>query len=269
MRYIESPRNAKLSALRRLYKGKERRAAMHFVVEGVRECRRALQSGFIPVEAYICPDILPQSVEEDLRRYLPADCPVTYVSARAYAAVAYRQKTEGILLVFAKRNYCLEDLSVGERVWYVLLEKVEKPGNLGAVLRTADAAGVNGLLIADAIVDVWHPNVIRASQGAVFSLPVVAESPEKLLQWIRSNRLALFAAALPAYRSMYEMDFNQPCVLAFGAEDRGLSEFWLRHADERFTIPMKGTVDSLNVSVSVAVSLYWGVWQRDYKTVLR
>ncbi len=269
MPYIESPRNPRLSALRRLYKGKERRAATRFVVEGVRECRRALQSGFIPVEAYICPDILPQSVEEDLCRQLPSDCPVTYVSARAYAAVAYRQKTEGVLLVLTKRNYCLEDLSVGERAWYVLLEKVEKPGNLGAVLRTADAAGVDGILIADEIVDVWHPNVVRASQGAVFSLPVVAESAEKLLQWIRNNRLALFAAALPAYRSLYEMDFSQPCVLAYGAEDRGLTEFWIRHADERFTIPMRGSVDSLNVSVSVAVSLYWGVWQRDYKTVVR
>jgi len=269
MRYIESPRNPKIGALRRLYKGKERRAASEFVVEGLRECRRALQSGWPPTEAYICPEILPQSEEEDLRRRLPADCTVTYVSTRAYAAVAYRQKTEGVLLRLKKLSYRLEDLSVGDRSWYVLIERVEKPGNLGAVLRTADAAGVNGILIAEEIVDVWHPNVIRASQGAVFSIPVVAESAKKLLQWIRDKGLALFAAALPAYRSLYEMNFNRPCVLAFGAEDRGLTELWIQQADERFTIPMKGTVDSLNVSVSVAVSLYWGLWQRDYKADLR
>ena len=184
------------------------------------------------------------------------------VSRSLYEKIAYREGTEGIVAVMRARQMRLEDLQPSPAPLILVLEGVEKPGNLGAVLRTADAAGVDAVLVCDPLTDLYNPNLIRASLGALFSVPTVACTSEEAFAWLSSRGIAVLTAQLQDSVLYYETDMVRSTALVFGTEDKGLSDFWRNRADAHIRIPMAGAMDSLNVSVSAAILAFEAVRQR-------
>jgi TrmH family RNA methyltransferase len=179
--------------------------------------------------------------------------------------MSYRENPDGWLGIFPIPHVTLPDLKLSEIPLVIVAESIEKPGNLGAILRTADAAGVDALLICDPRVDVWNPNVIRASRGTVFSVPLVECENAAALEWLRANKIQVLAATPSADRMYSSVDLTLPTAVTVGTEDQGLTGFWLENADAQVRIPMMGRVNSLNVSVSTALILYEAVRQRGAK----
>ncbi len=258
---ITSVNNKKILRIRKLYKNRERKESNLFIAEGVLEVSRGLDADFDVDMLFYCPDIFQKNINEFLKNY-NNDFEVFEVEKEVYKKLTYRDNTEGILAVFKKKIYGLDDIKATNKSLFIILESVEKPGNLGAVLRTADAAAVDAIIITESLVDQYHPNVIRASIGAVFNIPVVLTNNKELNDWLKDNNIKAYAAALPAYEDIYALDMTGKTALIFGTESNGLSNFWLQNSTENYTIPMKGIVDSLNVSVSVAVSVFEAVRQR-------
>jgi TrmH family RNA methyltransferase len=174
-----------------------------------------------------------------------------------------------VVAVLKMKNHGFADLRLSENPLLLIMESVEKPGNLGAMLRTADAAGVDAVLVCDPHTDIFNPNAIRASLGAIFTVPVVACSSEEAVAFLRftplgSKKIKIMATWLEAARSLYDVDLRQPLAFVLGAEATGITPFWVEQADERIIIPMSGQVDSLNVSASAAVVLFEAVRQRSH-----
>ena len=180
-----------------------------------------------------------------------------------YRKVAYRESTEGIIAVVEVRDRKLEDLQVPENPLIVVLEGVEKPGNLGAVLRSADAARADAVIVCDPLTDLWNPNLIRASIGGVFTVPVVCASSAEAIGWLRSRGIRILTAQLQDSSWYYDVDMTVGTALVMGTESTGLTPLWREAADAHIKIPMLGRLDSLNVSVSAAILLFEAVRQRN------
>lgn len=252
---ITSLHNPKVKELQLLEtKSRERRARGLFVVEGLREFDRAVRCGFSPVTVFALEGIPCSGNCEDK---------VFRVSPSVYERIAYRGSTEGLVAIMESRDIRLEDLNPGPSPLVLVLERVEKPGNLGAVLRSADAAGVSAVIICDPLTDIYNPNLIRASLGAVFSVPVVACPSDEAYQWLKLHGMSVLTAQLQDSKPYYDTDMIRPTALVFGAEDTGLSDFWRERADAHIRIPMAGLMDSLNVSVSAAILCFEAVRQRN------
>ncbi len=260
---ITSINNRKVLQIRKLYKNRERKDSNLFIAEGVLEVSRGLEAHFDVEMIFYCSDIFQKDINKFFAKY-NHQFELFEVEKNVYKKLTYRDNTEGILAVFKKKIHNLRDLKVGRDSLFIVLESVEKPGNLGAVLRTADAAGVDAIILTKSLVDQYHPNVIRASIGAVFNVPVILTDNNELNGWIKDNDIKAYAAALPAYQDIYSLDMKGSTALIFGTESNGLSHFWLDNSTKNYTIPMKGIVDSLNVSVSVAVSVFEAIRQRSY-----
>ena len=226
-----------------------------FVVEGVREIERCHQSGLVIDEVYYCPAILPE------RPAVP--CGAAFeVTQAVYDKIAYRGSTEGAMAVVKTRNIALADLDLPERPLVVVLESVEKPGNLGAVLRSADAAGVDAVIVCDPLTDLWNPNLVRSSTGAIFSVPCVACTSEECIAFLKERGIAILTAQLQDSELYYDTDMRRATAIVMGTEATGLTDVWRQAADAHIRIPMLGVVDSLNVSVSAAILMYEAVKQR-------
>ena len=258
---ITSIHNKKILHLRKLYKSRERKSSDVFLVEGVKEVLRGIDSGFLIDSIYYSPEILKQDVKEAFK-LIPSDIEIFELDRKVYEKLAYRVDTEGIIALFKKKKYSLEEIDIGNESLFIILESIEKPGNLGAILRTADAAGVDAVILTETKVDQYHPNVIRSSIGAAFNVPVISSSNNRVAEWLSKNSIEVYSAALPAYVNIYNLNLKGNIALVFGTESKGLSDIWLEEDYKIFTIPMTGIVDSLNVSVSVAVSLFEAVRQR-------
>ena len=243
-------------------KSRSRRQAGLFVVEGRREISACLAGGFAPRTAYYCPQII--SSEEVEALFGPSAVEFVSISDNVYSKVAYRGTTEGVVAVFEARERGLRDirLRVGQAPFVIVLESVEKPGNLGAVLRTADASGAAAVIVCDPLTDLYNPNLIRASIGGVFTVPVAACTSEEAYEWLHSAGFQILTAQLQDSSPYYDIDFRRPTAVVFGTEATGLREFWRQKADRHLLIPMLGKLDSLNVSTSVAVISYEAVRQK-------
>ena len=193
---------------------------------------------------------------------VPAYTTVFQVSRAVYDKIAYRGGTEGVVATVRCREHRLEDLSLSEQPLIVVLESVEKPGNLGAVLRSADAAGADAVLVCDPLTDLFNPNLIRASLGAFFSVPTVAVPSAEAIAWLKERGIRILTAQLQDSELYYNMDMRGGTALVMGTEATGLTAPWRQAADAHIRIPMLGTVDSLNVSVSTAILLFEAVRQR-------
>jgi TrmH family RNA methyltransferase len=242
---ITSLENPRVKDVLRLRKARERRRDGLFVAEGTREVERALAAGLSPRAIYVAPELLPEwtgpAAEE--------------VSARVLAKMAYRSEPEGLLGVFEAPK---RELPAGATLVLVAVH-IEKPGNLGAMARTADAAGADVLLVAGPNFDPWNPNAIRASTGAVFTLPILEVTQAQ----VRALPQEKIAAVLGSPRVHTEVDYTRPTAFLIGAEDAGLDASWRELADAEVAIPMKGTAaDSLNASTAAAVLLFEAVRQR-------
>jgi TrmH family RNA methyltransferase len=184
------------------------------------------------------------------------------VPSSVFEKITYRSAVPNVLTVFEIPHRPLEQISLPQIPLILVLEAIEKPGNLGAILRTADAAGVSAVLVCDPATDLYNPNTIRASLGALFTLPVCTVSSETAAEWLKTLKIPIYATHLEASRSLYSCDLSGPVALLMGSEAKGISPFWIERADERIIIPMQGSVDSMNVSASTAILLFEVVRQR-------
>lgn len=259
---ITSIHNQKILALRQLYKNNERKNSEVFLAEGKKEVLRGINSGFDVIAIYYSSEILNKRDFSGIISSLKKESEIFDIDKKVYEKIAYRTDTEGVIAMFKKKQFSLEQIKVGDKDIFLVLEAIEKPGNLGAVLRTADAAGVKAIILTESKVDQYHPNVIRSSLGAAFTIPVILCSNEEAKSWFEENRVNIYSAALPAYNSLYEISMDQKTALVFGSESQGLTDFWLTNSHQNFTIPMTGIVDSLNISVSVAITVYEAVRQQ-------
>ena len=187
---------------------------------------------------------------------------VNQVSPEVYERIAYRGTTEGIVAVIRERKISLDDLLLRENPLIVVLESVEKPGNLGAVLRSADAAGVDAVIICDPLTDLYNPNLIRSSIGAIFTVPCVACGSQECIHFLKRHNITILTAQLQDSHLYYEVDMRKPTAIVMGTESTGLTDIWRQAADAHIRIPMLGRLDSLNVSVSAAILLFEAVRQR-------
>ena len=268
---ITSPTNPRVKSVVRLADRRARDELRRTVVEGVREVGLALGRGVAPAEAYVCPELIAGAEAEAAARHLVALAgagmtELFYVAPAVFAKMAYRGQSGGLLLVIAYPRRTLEEITFRGAPFLVVVEEAEKPGNLGAVLRTADAAGVDALLVptlpGQTGTDLHNPNVIRASLGAYFTVPAVAAPAAATIAWLRSRGIAIVATT-PAATTLYTAtDLTGPVAVVMGSEAWGLSETWLAAADMRVRIPMAGQVDSLNLSAATALLIYEVVRQR-------
>jgi RNA methyltransferase, TrmH family len=261
---ITSLQNPKIKNLKRLEKAAERKEQNLFLIEGLREIVLAHRAGYEIVELFICDEILKQDSHYPLSELQHAikEPDVTEVSQAVYNSVAYRETTEGIIATATMKELTLDNLQLPENPLVLVVEDVEKPGNLGAMLRTADAAGVDAVIICDNKTDIYNPNVIRSSIGTVFTNHLATCESDEAIQFLKKQGIATYAADLAAADYHYQQNFKKPTAIVVGAEATGLSRRWKRAADANIKIPMMGKIDSLNVSVSAAVLLFEARRQR-------
>ena len=256
---LANPRIKQLVALRRR-RGRERSDGT--LVEGLAEIRLALHAGVRPQALFYCPELAAPEPLAMTAQAAAAGAEVIRVSRPVFEKISYRDGPDGWLAVVPPVPDRLERLRLSALPLVLVCAGLEKPGNLGAILRTADAAGLDAVIAADPVTDWANPNVVRASKGTVFSVPVASASTPEVLAWISDHRLQVVAATPDAEQLVTEAQLTGPTVIAVGAEQAGLSAEWLKHADIRVRIPMFGLADSLNVSTSAAIIAYEAVRQR-------
>jgi len=272
---ITSAQNPKIKNLLLLQeKSKARREQGLFVVEGRRELEHCLEGGYEVKTIFVCPEIADASSLDSAGIYFSGRCPKNQIPAPSFEAsvieipeqlyrkVAYRESTEGVIAEFAYKSLGLEDLNLPENPLIVVLESVEKPGNLGAVLRSADAAGADAVLIGDPLTDLYNPNLIRSSIGAVFTVPTVAAPSADIIAFLKARGIQILTAQLQDSSLYYDVDMRRGTAIVMGTESTGLTNQWREAADAHIRIPMLGRLDSLNVSVSAAILLFEAVRQR-------
>ena len=279
MEIITSAQNPKIKNLLLLQeKSKARREQGLFVAEGRRELRHCLEAGYKVRTVFVCPEVGDSSEVTDLLRMTKqaachseqAAChserseesSVIEIPEQLYRKVAYRESTEGIIAEVEYKPLKLEDLRLPENPLIMVLESVEKPGNLGAVLRSADAARADAVLLCDPLTDLYNPNLIRASIGAVFTVPAVACSSEEAIAFLQARGIRILTAQLQDSSLYYDVNMTRGTALVMGTESTGLTDVWRKAASAHIRIPMLGRLDSLNVSVSAAILLFEAVRQR-------
>ncbi|WP_109472397.1 TrmH family RNA methyltransferase [Ornithinimicrobium cavernae] len=261
---ITSPANPRLKALAGLRRRRVRESEGRTLIEGYEELELALEAGVVPRVVFYCPELmhdpLAQARVVDTVRSRGSE--VVRLGRAAFEKVAYREGPDGFLAVVDTVTRSCADLDVPQNALMLFCEAVEKPGNLGAMLRTADAAGVDAVLAADPVTDWGNPNLVRASKGTVFSVPVVSDTTDRALGWLADHGIALVAATPDTEVEYTDLDYTGPVAVAVGAEKTGLTERVLAAATHRVRIPMVGRANSLNVSTSAAIITYEAVRQR-------
>jgi TrmH family RNA methyltransferase len=262
---LTSPANPRIRSAAALRERRERDRAGLTLVDGARELRRALDAGIPVVEAFVCESLLAgPDARAALDQLRARGIPPQPVNEAAFEKLAFGQRAEGLVAVIRVPSMALGDIApLPDRALVVVLEAVEKPGNLGAVLRSADGAGADALIAASPRTDLFNPNAIRASAGTIFSLPLAAATTAQTLVWLDEHDLRVVTARVDADAVYSDVDLTGPLALVLGAEAEGLSEAWRGPRTTAVRIPMLGAADSLNVSVSAAILLYEARRQRD------
>ena len=260
---LTSTANPRVKAVAKLRDRRERDRTGLTIVDGAREVRRALEAGATVDEAFVC---TPMLQGEDARAALDAlearTIPVQTTSATVFEKLAFGDRAEGILAIVRVPSMALDDLHLPADPLVVVLEAVEKPGNLGAALRSVDGAGADALLVASGRTDPFNPNVIRASAGTVFNVPLAAAEADDVIAWLRGAGIRIVAAQVGAAVAYTDADLRGPVAIALGSEADGLTSAWDVDDIEAVSLPMHGIADSLNVSVTAAVLLYEARRQR-------
>jgi TrmH family RNA methyltransferase len=260
---ITSLQNLRVKQLVKLRDRRPRDEAGVFLVEGYREIRRALEKQVALHELYFSPDwFLGENEPALITEAEQAGAKLYELSKDAFAKVAYRERPDGLLAVAPQWKRPLEDLTLAAPPFLLVVEAIEKPGNLGTILRSADAAGCDAVIVCDPVTDIFNPNVVRASTGVLFSVPLVVDESTRVLAWLREKSIRTVATT-PAAQTLYtDADLRGPLAIVMGSEQYGLSEFWLKNADLPVRIPMAGQADSLNVAMATIITLFEAVRQR-------
>lgn len=258
---ISSTQNPKIKNLLALEKPRERRMQGLFVVEGRKEIALALEAGYRIGNLFYCEELISK---EELERFKPGDKLLIPVSRDVFDKIAVRENSGGVLAVAEQKTHRLEEIRLGSNPLVLVLESVEKPGNLGAILRTADAAAVDAVIICDPKTDFYNPNVIRSSVGCIFTNQVASATSEETLSWLKRNNIVSYSTYLKASKPYHTVDFTKPCAIVMGTEATGLSDTWTRETQNPIIIPMKGRIDSMNVSTAAAVIIFEARRQRGF-----
>ena len=245
-------------------KSKERKNRNTIVIEGQKEISIAQNAGVCFKKILFCPDIISFEEVEKIVGKQTEKTEIFSISNAVFSKISYRETTGGLIVLAEMPNKNLADLQVTEQAVFIVLEAVEKPGNLGAICRVADAAQVSGVIICDPHTDIYNPNAIRSSLGCVFSVDVVNASFDETFDWLNRHKINSFAAELTASEFYHTLDLRGKIALVFGTEATGLTEKWIKNADKRIKIPMGGIIDSLNVTSSVAILTYEAMRQRGF-----
>jgi RNA methyltransferase, TrmH family len=258
---IASVHNPRVKRAIRLREARRRREDGLILIDGARELGRAIAAGLTVQEVFVCPELCRG---EEARRLLAAPLAGARfdVTEAVFAKLAYGQRSEGIVGVAAAPERRLVDLALPANPLVAVLEGVEKPGNIGAVLRSGDGAGVSALIVADPRTDLYNPNVIRASLGTVFSLAAATADPAETLAWLGDRGLQIVAARVEASVLYTQIDYRRPTAIVLGSEAAGLSSHWSGEGVQAVRLPMLGVADSLNVSAAAAVLFYEALRQR-------
>jgi len=260
MNIINSVNNQKIKDMVKLQKAGERRARGLFIIDGAREIELAKKSGTEISELFYSPELIKKDVPDFFG--LERD-KIIEVSGAVFKKICYKENPDGYLAIAKVGVIKLKQIKLSKNPLIIVLEAVEKPGNLGAILRTAFAAGADAIIINSSQTDIYNPNVIRASEGFIFSKPVVIASVEETLKWLEENKILSYAAATIGKNNYTKEKMDIPLAIVLGSEADGLSEKWLKMANKLVRIPMKKGIDSLNVSVSAAVLIYEALRQRE------
>ncbi len=260
---ITSLSNSNIKDIVRLKEKRHRDQTGLTIVDGAREIKMALAAGVRVEECYFAAKLLKNAESKGLLTELEKSGAILIeITPEIYRKIAYGEREEGILAVCSLKPYTKGELRLSDNPFVLIIEDVEKPGNLGAILRSADAAGVDGVIVCDQKADLWNSNVIRASLGTVFSIKPAVMTKEEAVEFLKGNKIEIYAATPQARKYYTEVNFKIPMALVVGSEDEGLSSFWLKAANEQIKIPMHGKIDSLNVSASTAILLYEVLRQR-------
>tara|TARA_B110000438_G_scaffold124240_1_gene121069 strand:+ start:95 stop:931 length:837 start_codon:yes stop_codon:yes gene_type:complete len=261
---ILSLQNSRVKELVKLRESPRRRRELSlFPIEGLREIEVGIDAERMFTEVYFCPSFFRERGEEILlHRFKETDVELVEMGKDAFAKSAFRENPEGLIALAKTFDLQPSRLSLGSHPLVLVLDEVEKPGNLGAVLRSAEAFGVDAVLLSDAVVDFFNPNVIRSSQGLSLRLPVAVGSKEEILAFIRAHKLSICGSSSKNAVPLWEGDFTDGVAILLGSEREGLGSFWMENQDESLVIPMSGSADSLNLSVSAACFLSEAVRQR-------
>lgn len=260
MKQITSIQNAFVKSLVQLQeKSKTRKQTGTFLMEGKREIELALKGGYELETILFLPELISKKTIES---YSGIDC--IELSKEVYQKLAYRDTTEGILAVAKSKRHELADLKLSENPLVLVAEGIEKPGNLGALLRTADAANIDAVLIANPRSDLYNPNIVRSSVGCLFTNQIAVGATEEIIAYLKSNKIAIYSATLQNSNSYHLENYTTPTALVVGTEATGLSELWRTESKQNIVIPMQGEIDSMNVSVAAAIVLFEAKRQRGF-----
>lgn len=278
---ITSLQNPRVKQLVKLRDRRPRDAAGVFMVEGYRQIRRALEKDITLQELYFCPDwFLGDNETALIAQAEESGALLIELSKDAFAKVAYRERPDGLLALAPQWKNTLDDLDVAgvadsgvpepgsatpatKSPFLLVVEGIEKPGNLGTILRSADAAGCDGVIVCDPVTDIFNPNVVRASTGVLFSVPLVVAESKQVHAWLKSKNIRTVATTPAAEKIYTDTDLRGPMAVIMGSEQYGLSDFWLQNADATVRIPMAGQADSLNVAMATIITLFEAVRQRE------
>jgi TrmH family RNA methyltransferase len=259
---ITSAQNPKIKNILSLEKASQRRTQQSFVIEGIKELTLAMEGDYKLHSVFFCPEIVDIEVIQSI---VTNDQLLIPVQQHVFSKIAYRESTGGVIAVAAQKQHGLDRLNVSINPLLLVMESVEKPGNLGAVLRTADAAGIDAVIICDPKVDFYNANVIRSSVGCIFTNQIASASSDETVNWLRRNGISILCTNLEASKPYHEVDYSKPSAIVMGTESTGLSDRWISEATENIIIPMQGKIDSMNVSTAAAVVIFEAARQRGFK----
>lgn len=262
MKKIESVQNPFIKSLVLLQeKAKARKQTGTFLIEGQREIELAIKGGYDIETILFLPEIISTNQIEKLTNN---QTDLIEISKEVYQKLAYRDTTEGVLAVAKTKSLELKDLQLTKNPLLLIAESLEKPGNLGAILRTADAANIDAVIVANPRTDIYNPNIVRSSVGCLFTRQIAIGTSEEVIAFLKENNINFFAATLQNSTSYYTQDYTKPTALVVGTEATGLTEVWRKESTQNIIIPMQGEIDSMNVSVAAAILLFEAKRQRGF-----
>lgn len=261
---ITSLQNPRIKGAIKLRDRSDRDQTGLFLIEGYREILRAVDASWKIATLFYCPEMFLGTNEQSLiQRVKDQGGTLLRCSKDVFKKIAYRDRPDGLLAEAPQRHLKLADLPRVKAPLYLIAEAIEKPGNLGTILRSADAVGADGVIVCDRCTDIFNPNVVRASVGTLFTVPVVETSGEEALDWLKSQNISVLAATPHANALYTKVDMARPLAIAVGTEQLGLSDLWMSKADIQVAIPMLGAADSLNVATATTLLLYEALRQRN------
>lgn len=242
-------------------KAKARKQSGTFLIEGIREIELAIKGNYEIETILICFEVIEKSFNPSIFQSFNT----IEISKEIYQKLAYRDTTEGIIAVAKTKSHQLADLKLPENPLILVMESIEKPGNIGAMLRTCDAAKVDAVIIANPKTDLYNPNMVRSSVGCLFTNQIATATTEETIDFLQKNNINFYSATLQNSTSYHTQNFIKPTALVVGTEATGLTEPWREKATQNIIIPMQGEIDSMNVSVAAAILLFEAKRQRDFK----